>query len=172
VLPQSHKGMNVKSIDLMNKMRLFVMAEAFRTSLGSTIAENMTPDAFLSMLLNSEWDYRYTQMVNRLTKQAGFRYNAYMEDIDYDTPRNLNRNQLERLATLEFVRAGQDVFITGPTGTRKSTLAEAFAHRACENGMRTYYASAPKLMNKLKGAKAKGTYDADMKKIEKSALLV
>jgi DNA replication protein DnaC len=95
-----------------------------------------------------------------------------MEDIDYDTPRNLNRNQMERLATLEFVRAGQDVFIIGPTGTGKSTLAEALAHRACENGMRTYYASAPKLMNKLKGAKAKGTYDADMKKIEKSALLV
>jgi len=141
VLPQNHKDMNVKSIELMNKMRLFGMAEAFRTSLGSTIAENMTPDAFLSMLLNSEWDYRYTQMVNRLTKQAGFRYNAYMEDIDYDTPRNLNRNQLERLATLEFVRAGQDVFITGPTGTGKSTLAEALAHRACENGMRTYYDS-------------------------------
>ena len=53
-----------------------------------------------------------------------------MEDIDYDTPRNLNRNQLERLATLEFVRAGQDVFITGPTGTGKSTLAEDLAHRA------------------------------------------
>lgn len=103
---------------------------------------------------------------------AGFRYNAFMEDIDYDTPRNLNRNQLERLATLEVVRTGQNVFITGPTGTGKSTIAEALAHRACENGMRTYYASAPKLMNKLKGAKAKGTYDADMKKIEKSALLV
>ena len=172
LLPQNNKDMNAGSIDLMNRMRLFGMAEAFRTSLGSTFAENMTPDAFLSMLLNSEWDYRYTQMVNRLTKQAGFRYNAYMEDIDYDTPRNLNRNQLERLATLDFVKAGQDLFITGPTGTGKSTLAEALAHRACEHGMRTYYASAPKLMNKLKGAKAKGTYEADMKKIEKSSLLV
>lgn len=66
----------------MNRRRLFGMAEAFRTSLSTTFAENMTPDAFLSMLLNSEWDYRYTQMVNRLTKQAGFPYNAYMEDID------------------------------------------------------------------------------------------
>ena len=32
VLPQNHKDMNVKSIELMNKMRLFGMAEAFRTS--------------------------------------------------------------------------------------------------------------------------------------------
>lgn len=51
LLPQNHKDMNAGSIDLMNKMRLFGMAEAFRTSLGSTLAENMTPDAFLSMLL-------------------------------------------------------------------------------------------------------------------------
>ena len=109
---------------------------------------------------------------SRLTRQAGFRYNAYMEDIDYDTPRNFNRNQMERLATLDFVREGQNLFITGPTGTGKSTLAEAIARRACENGIKTFYPSAPKLLNKLRSAKAKGTYEADMKKNEKCPLLV
>lgn len=95
-----------------------------------------------------------------------------MEDIDYETPRNLNKNQLERLATLDFVRDGQNIFITGPSGTGKSTIAEAIAHRGCENGIRTYYASAPKLMNKLKGAKTKGTYDVEIRKMEKSSILV
>ena len=156
VLPQNNKDMNAGSIDLMNRMRLFGMAEAFRTSLGSTFAENMTPDAFLSMLLNSEWDYRYTQMVNRLTKQAGFRYNAYMEDIDYDTPRNLNRNQLERLATLDFVKAGQDLFITGPTGTGKSTLAEALAHRAPRARYAHLLCQRTKTHEQTKGSQGKG----------------
>lgn len=172
VQPQNPKDMNTRTIELMNNMHLFGMSEAYKTSLGSTFAENMTPDAFLFMLLNSEWDHRHTLMVQRLTKQAGFRYNAYMEDIDYDTPHNLNRNQMERLATLDFVREGQNLFITGPTGTGKSTLAEAIARRACENGIKTFYSSTSKLLNKLKSAKAKGTYEADMKKIERCPLLV
>lgn len=110
IQPQNPKDMNTRSIELMNNMHLFGMSEAYKTSLGSTFAENMTPDAFLFMLLNSEWDYRHTQMVQRLTKQAGFRYNAYMEDIDYDTPRNLNRNQMERLTTPDFIKEGQNLF--------------------------------------------------------------
>lgn len=79
---------------------------------------------------------------------------------------------MERLATLDFVREGQNLFITGPTGTGKSTLAEAIARKSCENGIKTFYSSAPKLLNKLKSAKAKGTYEEDMKKIEKCPLLV
>jgi len=42
----------------------------------------------------------------RLTKNAAFRYKAYLEEIDYATNRGLDRNQMERLATLDFVRIG------------------------------------------------------------------
>ena len=48
-----------RPLDLMNRMKLHGMARAFRESLDSTmLAEAMTPDAFLSMLLAGEWDYR------------------------------------------------------------------------------------------------------------------
>ena len=45
------KDRNAVSLDLMNRMKLHGMANAFRRSLSSTMAENMTIDAFLSMLL-------------------------------------------------------------------------------------------------------------------------
>lgn len=47
-----------------------------------------------------------------------------------------------------------------------------FGYEACKNGFRTLYASTQKLMNKLKSAKAKGTYEQEMKKIEKVQLLI
>ena len=49
---------NTISLDLMNRMKLHGMAEAFRESLAGTTPQSMTADTFLSMLLAREWDYR------------------------------------------------------------------------------------------------------------------
>lgn len=166
------RDMNATTLDLMAKMRLHGMREGFKASLSSTFAENMTPDAFIASLISYEWDYRNEKMVERLTKQAAFRYKAYLEDVDYTIPRSLNQNQIERLATLDFIRENQNIIITGPSGTGKSFLGCGFGHEACKNGFRTIYASSQKLMNRLKGAKAKGTYEQEMKKIEKAQLLI
>ena len=102
---------NTISLDLMNRMKLHGMAEAFRESLAGTTPQSMTADTFLSMLLAREWDYvhrlplrewdyRSQAAIARLTKNAAFRYKAYIEQIDYATNRGLERNQMERLATL------------------------------------------------------------------------
>lgn len=128
---------NAISLDLMNRMKMHGMAEAFRESLAGTTAQAMTPDSFLSMLLSREWDYRAQAAVTRLTKNASFRYKAYIEEIDYTVSRGLDRNQMERLATLDFIRNGQNLFITGSAGTGKASspapwdtrpAKEAYAH--------------------------------------------
>ena len=98
---------NTISLDLMNRMKLHGMAEAFRESLAGTTPQSMTADTFLSMLLAREWDYRAQAAIARLTKNAAFRYKAYIEQVDYATNRGLDRNQMERLATLDFVHKAQ-----------------------------------------------------------------
>ena len=101
------KDRNAISLDLMNRMKLHGMAAAFSESLTSTIAESMTPDGFLSWLLAREWDYRSAAAIQRLIKNASFRYDAFIEQVDYAIGRGLDRNQMERLASLEFIRQGQ-----------------------------------------------------------------
>ncbi len=78
----------------------------------------------------------------------------------------------ERLASLDFIRKGQNLFITGSSGTGKSYLASALGHQACKEGIRTLYANASKLLGVLKVAKTKGTLETEMKKIERSQLLI
>ncbi|WP_290203809.1 IS21-like element helper ATPase IstB [uncultured Muribaculum sp.] len=163
---------NAISLDLMNRMKMHGMAEAFRESLAGTTAQAMTPDSFLSMLLSREWDYRAQAAVTRLTKNASFRYKAYLEEIDYTVSRGLDRNQMERLATLDFIRNGQNLFITGSAGTGKSFLACALGHEACKRGIRTLYANAAKLLGLLKVAKVKNCLEAELKKIERCQLLI
>ena len=113
----------------MNRMKLHGMAEAFRESLAGTTPQAMTADTFLSMLLAREWDHRAQAAIARLTRNAAFRYKAYLEDIDYATNRGLERNQMERLATLDFVNKGQNLFVTGSSGTGKSSLPVPSATR-------------------------------------------
>lgn len=166
------KDRNAVSLNLMNRMKLHGMAAAFSESLQSTIAEAMTADSFVSMLLAREWDYRSNAAIERLIRQAGFRYKAFLEEIDYTISRGLERNQMERIASLDFVRQGQNLFITGSSGTGKSYIATALGYQACKEGIRTNYASASKLMGALKVAKTKGTIESELKKIERCPLLI
>jgi len=166
------KDRNAISLDLMNRMKLNGMAAAFKESLQSTVAESMTADAFLSFLLAREWDYRSEAAIQRLIRTANFRYKAFIEDVNYNLNRGLDRNQMERLASLDFVRQGKNVFITGSAGTGKSYLATALGYQACKEGIRTIYANASKLLGLLKVAKTKGVLELELKKIERCALLI
>lgn len=163
---------NAISLDLMNRMKMHGMAEAFRESLAGTMAQSMTPDTFLSMLLSREWDYRAQAAVVRMTKNASFRYKAYIEEIDYKVNRGLEKNQMERLATLDFVRNHRNLFITGSSGTGKNFLACALGHEVCKKGIRTMYTNAAKLLGLLKVAKVRNNLEAELKKIEKCQLLI
>ena len=166
------KDRNAVSLDLMHRMKMHGMAAAFSESLSSTFSETMTPDGFLNWLLAREWDYRSAAAIERLIKGASFRYKAFPEEIDYCANRGLDQNQMERLLSLDFVRQGQNLFITGSSGTGKSFLATAVGYQACKNGIRTDYASAPKLLGWLKVAKAKGNLENELKKIERCPLLI
>ena len=73
---------NQISLDLMNRMKMHGMAEAFRESLAGTTAQSMTPDSFLSMLLAREWDWRAQAAIARLTRNASFRYKADAEAVN------------------------------------------------------------------------------------------
>ncbi len=152
----AEKDRNSISLDLMHRMRLHGMSAAFSESLQATFAETMTPDSFLNWLLSREWDYRAARNIERLVKNANFRYDdASVAQIDYNLPRGLDRNQMERLASLDFIRKGENLFITGCSGTGKSYLATALGYEACKAGMRVLYANASKLMGTLKIAKTK-----------------
>lgn len=148
------------------------MLETYRNDCRTTSSDGMTNDEFLKWLLESEYDYRRNVSIERLIRSTNFRYKAYIEKIDYTIKRNLDHNQLEKLAFLDFIRDGQNIFITGSSGTGKSYIASAIGYEACKNGIKTLYSNASKLIGQLKIVKNKGTIESEMKKIEKCQLLI
>ena len=53
------------------------------------------------------------KLIQRLQKQASFRYRASIEEIDYSLERGLDRNLLMRLSEMTFVTEPRDIFIIG-----------------------------------------------------------
>lgn len=161
-----------QTLEKLSQMRLYGLHDAFKTSLENTLKEQMTQDQFVFHLVCSEWDNRRNRAIERAVKYAQFRYNATLEDVDYTFERSLDRNQVERLASMDFITQNKNLFITGPTGTGKSYLATALGNKACIEGFRVLYASTAKLMSSLKIAKVKGTILNELKRIERCDLLI
>ena len=164
--------MNQETLEKLRQLRLFGMYDAFKTNLELSIKETLTPDQFIALLVNSEWDDRKNRNIDRAVKQANFRYKSSMEQVDYNVERGLDKNQIHRLANLDFVKEHKDLFITGSTGTGKSYLATALGYQACQMGYRVLYVSTSKLMGQLKLAKARGTILAELKKTERQDVLI
>lgn len=164
--------MNQQTLEKMRTMKLHGMLRAFRTSLESGQADKCTADELISMLIDSEWDERYNRKLTRIVRNARFRYKAVVEQINFDTPRELNKNYILRLADCEFINKKENVLITGSTGIGKSYIASALGHQACSLGYRVLYEHTAKLFARLKMSKADGTYLKEITKLEKQDLLI
>ena len=164
--------MNESTVTKMKQMKLYGMHNAFKTAIESGKTDHYTLDQFIAMLIDAEWDERHNRSIERSTKNARFRYKSTVEQIDYDLSRNLDKNQIHRLAECSYIRENQAILITGPTGTGKSFLASALGHQACQLGFKVLYANTTRLFAQLKMAKADGSGMRELAKIEKQDLLI
>lgn len=164
--------MNKDTLEKLKEMKLYGMYNTFKASLENYGRNNMTIDKFVNMLVCNEWDERYNRHVNHLIKTAGFRFSATMEEVDYSVERGLDKNLMERLADLSFIQENKNIFITGSAGTGKTFIATAIGYCACQKNLRVIYANTARLMGLLKASKASGKILRDLKRIERTDLLI
>lgn len=164
--------MNEVTLEKLNKLRLFGMRESFRAILESKSSETFTIDQLLATLVQAEWEEQQMRRISRNIKNATFRYQASVEEIDYAHDRNLDKNQILRLVDCNYLKKAENVLITGATGLGKSYLISALGNQACMMGYKVMYKNTQKLFAALRLARADGSYLREMKKIEKQDLLI
>jgi DNA replication protein DnaC len=94
------------------------------------------------------------------------RYQAALEDIDHTLERNLDKNQILRLADCSWIERHQDLLITGPTGGGKSFIGSALGHQACQYG----HTAASRLFLEIEAARSDGSYLKHLSRIKKNKL--
>lgn len=165
--------MNINAtFEKLKQMKLYGFEQAYRQAYDNGQQENFSIDELIAHLVDAEYDDRYNKKLARLLKAARFKQNANLSEIDYIEGRNIDKNQLLRLQTCDWIHKKRDILITGPTGTGKSFIGCALGFQACINEYKTLYVTANKLFDKLIYAKADGTYLKELAKIEKTDLLI
>jgi len=160
------------TIDKMNTMRLKGMAQVYHANVNDKLYQNYTLDQFIALLIDEEYLFRQNRKTANLIKAAKFRINADSKNIDYTSDRGLDRNNFERLITLNFIKNKENIIITGPTGTGKSYLAQALGHQACLKSLKTKYFTTTRLLDEIILAKIQGTYHNLINKIQNTELLI
>jgi DNA replication protein DnaC len=111
-----------------------------------------------ALLVDQQWNWRQNHALERRLSKAKLRHRASVEDLDFRTPRGLDRALLRSLTQdSAWVREHQNIFLLGPTGIGKSFLACALAEKACRDGFTALYTRAAQLFRDLALARADGS---------------
>lgn len=161
-----------KTVDRLHQMRLWGMSEAFVAQLQKPDYQELSFEERLGLLVDQEWTYRQNRRLARLLRQARLRLPACLEDVDHRHPRGLDRALLRSLATCDWLRARQNVLITGPTGVGKTFIACALANATCRQDFTARYYRAPRLLAELGIARGDGSYPRLLNQLAKTDLLV
>jgi len=156
----------------LKQLKFTGMYRAYVDSVETGQLNKMDNDLFLSQLIDCEWDERYNRRIERLIRAASFHYRASVEEILYEEDRNLERGKIEQLAQCNYMDKGEDILITGATGTGKSYLATALGFQACLEGKKVLYLNTNKLFARMRSAKLEGTYIKELTKLERFHLLI
>ncbi len=93
------------TLEKMHAMKLSGMAEAFERQLGPSQYAELSFEERVGLLVDSEWMVRENRKLARRLRAAKLRHAACIEDINFKTPRGLNRQQLLTLGNCAWVEA-------------------------------------------------------------------
>ena len=156
----------------LRELRLRGMADAFSAQEESAEAAALSFAERLGLLVDAEWTHRRNATLARLLREAKLRLPASPEDVDFHTPRGLERTVLRELFGGGFLSSQQNVLLFGPTGVGKTYLACALGHACCRLGRRVRYARLARLLSQIAIARVDGSYGTLLARLAKTDLLI
>lgn len=159
-------------VNQLNTLRLYGMKISWNALQETKRQGELTLIEGLEIMLQAEVQDRETRRFERLTKTARFRYQASLEELNYDSKRGIDKGLISTLAMGEYIKKGESILITGATGCGKSFLTSALGHHACAQGYKVAYFNVQKLLQKTKLARIEGTIHKFFNAIDKTDLLI
>lgn len=164
--------LNHPGTDKLNQLRLFGMAQALTEQASVAEIGALSFEERLGLLIDREMTERSNRQMAARLRRAKLKQSASAEDIDFRTPRGLDRSMVQSLLAGNWVSRHHNVLLTGPTGVGKTFVACALAHQACRYGASVLYFRLPRLLQELTLARGDGRFTKLLAQLAKTDLLV
>ena len=165
---------NPSTVEQLREMRFSGMANEFDAQLKDpvTYAQISFEDRF-GLLVNAEWNRRQANKLVRRIRDAHLDIpSATMEGIEYHEDRKLDKAQLIRFATCNYIEEEHHIILKGATGNGKTYIACALGNAACRKFKTVRYVRMPELLDELTIARAENTFRKVTKAYSKVDLLI
>lgn len=160
------------TIESLKKLRLLGMAKALASQLDQPQIDSMSFEERLGLIVDREICDRDNRRLKTRLHKAALKQTASIEDIDYRASRGIDKKLIFTLANCQWIKKQRNVLIVGATGTGKTYLACALAHKACLEGSSIYYSRLSRLLPELALAHGDGSYNKKMKQLAKTEVLI
>jgi DNA replication protein DnaC len=161
------------TLDQLRALKLDGMVQAFIELEAQEETRDLAHAEWLALLLDREAADRGTRRFQTRLRAARLRHSqAAIEDVDYRTPRRLDKALFQQLATCRWIAEHRGLLVTGPCGIGKSWLSCALAQKACRDGYTVHYARVPRLFAELDLAHGDGRFARLFRMLVRVDLLV
>jgi DNA replication protein DnaC len=104
---------------------------------------------WLKTLLEQEKREREARGLKNRIKEADIGKFKSFNEFDWSWPKNIDRQQIEDLYSLEFLEKGENVVFVGTNGLGKTMFAQNLAYQAVMTGYSTRFVKASKMLDSL-----------------------
>ncbi len=108
-----------------------------------------SPRMILEQLANIETDDRSRRSLERRLRLSGVKKFKPMVDFDWNWPKAIERDVIERALTLDFIKEARNLVLMGRNGLGKTMIAKNICHAAVLAGYSVLFRSAATLIEDL-----------------------
>ena len=161
------------TLEQMQALGLAGMAVAYRQLAEQDDAAALSRDEWLGLMLDRELATRADKRLTNRLAAAKLRFvDACIEDIDFAARRGLDRRNTLQLAQGAWLKAHENLIVTGQTGTGKTWMACAFGRQAARLDHSVLYLRVPRLFEDLAMARLDGRFPRLVDKLARVQLLI
>jgi len=123
------------TLETLRHLKLHGMAQALEEQRDTPNTHALSFEERIALLVDRERLSRQNSRYRGLLRDARLKVaQACVEDVSYKGGRGLDKTQIAALADGAWIERGQNLLMTGPTGSGKTWIACALAHQACRQG--------------------------------------
>ena len=157
---------------VLRRLKLSPMRETLPERFDLARQKKMPYQDFLELVLSDEAERRERLAAARRARRASLDPHMVMENWDETAKVRFDRQLFAELSTLRFLENHHHLLILGPVGVGKTFLATALGHITCRRNKNVLMGRADKILKALKASRLDGTYDAEMRQLIRTDLLI